>query len=343
MSQKNFIFLSNATGGIESFQINLINFLNENKFNTILIDKNKKIINKLKYKKFHKFYHCNVLMEFIRSIKILIKIKKQQNKDEFIFVISNTTIFSLYFILIKLLFKNTQILHFFHSHIYNINLIQLSAGFISSFFSIFSNKNIFVSNFTQNWWNNYFPLLRLGNQKVIKNFIKLPNRIYKNNYNKLNIGFIGRLEKEKGIEKFLKISKEINKRKINFYIFGNGSLKINKKKFKNLKIYSWSKKEIIYKKINVLFVTSKIENCPFTVIEAKAYGVPTITISQGGIGEIIKNYKDGIIINNKSSVKEIEKKFFFILKNYRFFEKNCLKNSKEFQLSNYKRKFLDVI
>ena len=173
MSQKNFIFLSNATGGIESFQINLINFLNENKFNTILIDKNKKIINKLKYKKFHKFYHCNVLMEFIRSIKILIKIKKQQNKDEFIFVISNTTIFSLYFILIKLLFKNTQILHFFHSHIYNINLIQLSAGFISSFFSIFSNKNIFVSNFTQNWWNNYFPLLRLGNQKVIKNFIKL--------------------------------------------------------------------------------------------------------------------------------------------------------------------------
>ena len=60
MPQKNFIFLSNATGGIETFQLNLINFLNKNKFNTILIDKNKKIINELSYKKFHKVYHCNV-------------------------------------------------------------------------------------------------------------------------------------------------------------------------------------------------------------------------------------------------------------------------------------------
>lgn len=343
MPQKNFIFLSNATGGIETFQLNLINFLNKNKFNTILIDKNKKIINELSYKKFHKVYHCNVLMEFIKSIKILLKIKQKRRKEEFIFVISNTTIFSLYFILIKLLFKNVKILHFFHSHIYNLNLIQLSAGFISSFFSIFSNKSIFVSNFTQNWWNNYFPLLRLSKQKVVKNFIKLPNKIYKNNYSKLNIGFIGRLEKEKGIEKFLEISKEINNKKINFYIFGNGSLNINKKKFKNLKIYNWSKKEIIYKKINLLLVTSKIENCPFTVLEAKAYGVPTVTISQGGIKEIIKNYKDGIILSKKTSIIEIEKKIFYLLKNYRFFEKNCLKNCKDYQLDNYKREFLNFI
>ena len=43
------------------------------------------------------------------------------------------------------------------------------------------------------------------------NYLSLPKRIYKNNFKKL-IGFIGRLEKEKGIQKFLKVANNINKK-----------------------------------------------------------------------------------------------------------------------------------
>ena len=95
------------------------------------------------------------------------------------------------------------------------------------------------------------------------------------------------------------------------------------------------KKEKIYNKINLLFVTSKIENCPLSVLEAKSYGIPTITISKGGIKEIIKNYKDGIILDQNISIKKIEKNLINILNKLNFYRKNCIKNSKNFSINNY--------
>ena len=70
----------------------------------------------------------------------------------------------------------------------------------------------------------------------------------------------------------------------------------------------------MYQKIDVLFVTSKIENCPLSVIEAKSYGIPTVTISKGGIKEIIRNRRDGLILNKKSSLEEIKNKILSLKK-----------------------------
>ena len=91
----------------------------------------------------------------------------------------------------------------------------------------------------------------------------------------------------------------------------------------------------MYQKIDVLFVTSKIENCPLSVIEAKSYGIPTVTISKGGIKEIIRNKRDGLILNKKSSLEEIKNKILSLKKNYNFYKKNCLENSTNFELDNY--------
>ena len=97
----------------------------------------------------------------------------------------------------------------------------------------------------------------------------------------------------------------------------------------------------MYQKIDVLFVTSKIENCPLSVIEAKSYGIPTVTISKGGIKEIIRNRRDGLILNKKSSLEEIKNKILSLKKNYNFYKKNCLENSTNLELDNYK-KFLNL-
>ena len=71
--------------------------------------------------------------------------------------------------------------------------------------------------------------------------------------------------------------------------------------------------EIIYKKFGILLVTSPIENCPFSVLEAKSYGIPTLSISDGGIREIVKNNKDGIILNLKD-LQNVKKSLFKIVK-----------------------------
>ena len=192
------------------------------------------------------------------------------------------------------------------------------------------------------WWNTYFPLTKLANQSVLYNYIHIPKNIKIKKPNKLNIGFVGRLEKEKGIDTFINITKNITNSYLNFYIFGEGSMKLDKKYLKKIKIFKWTKKNEIYKKINVLFVTSEIENCPLNVLEAKSYGIPTITISNGGIKEIIQHNKDGFILDKNTSCDKIEDKFIKILNNYKFYGKNCLKNSKKFDVKNYE-KFIKII
>lgn len=333
------IFITNASGGIATFQSNLVNFFSKNKIYTTLIDKSLDTIKELKSNKYNKFYRCNVLKDYKKIVNIFLSMRKNNLKKK-IFIISNPTIFSIYFLIIKLLFNNSKIIVFYHSHIYKINLHQITVSFISS---IFSKTNIYVSKFTKKWWNTFFPFSKLNNQKVIYNYISLPKKIPRKDYSRLNIGFVGRFEKEKGIEKFLEIASSIRNKKFCFHIFGSGSIKVNKTKYKNIKLHKWSKKELIYKKINTLFVTSKIENCPFTVLEAKSYGIPTITISEGGIKEIIKNNHDGIVLDKNTDKRHIEVKLNYLLENFKKFERKCIKNSKKFDLSNYNYKIFDII
>ena len=104
-----------------------------------------------------------------------------------------------------------------------------------------------------------FSSYKLANKSVLYNYIHIPKNIKIKKPNKLNIGFVGRLEKEKGIDTFINITKNITNSYLNFYIFGEGSMKLDKKYLKKIKIFKWTKKNEIYKKINVLFVTSELK------------------------------------------------------------------------------------
>lgn len=333
---KTFIFLSNATGGIATYQSNIINFLIKKNYNTLLVDKkfNQTENNLEKKTKNHKLILADILWNFFRGINVLKEIKEKKNKEN-IFIISNNVIFSIYFPIIKLFFKKPKILLVYHSHLYNFSFVQIFFGLTSSILSLMSNRVLFVSKFTKRWWNTYFPLTKLANQSVMYNYTYTRKKIKKKKTNKLNIGFVGRLEKEKGIDTFINIANNITNSLFKFYIFGEGSIKLDKKYKKKIKIYKWTKKHVIYKKIDVLFVTSEIENCPFNVLEAKSYGIPTITISNGGIEEIIQNKEDGFILNKDTRYDKIEDKFLKIFNNYKFYSKNCFKNSKKFDVKNY--------
>ncbi len=334
MKKENFIFLSNSTGGIKTFEENLVEFFANKEIPSIIVNKKN-----IQQKKCVKFYKCNILREFFKFIKILIILKKKTINKKNIFIISNPTIFAIYFLFINIIFKRPRIIFFFHSHLIKINFLQVLSGIFSSFFSIFIYKTIFVSNFTKNWWNLYFPFTRLSNNFVQYNKIPKPKKNFKKDYKKIKIGFVGRLNNEKGLKEFLYISKILNSKNIKFYIFGDGPIKINRKKFNNINIFKWTKKETIYRKINILMVTSKTENCPLNVLEAKSYGIPTITISDGGIKEIIKNNRDGIILKKNIKRKKLVESINMIFNNYKKFEKNCVEESKKFYLENYKKRF----
>ena len=77
-------------------------------------------------------------------------------------------------------------------------------------------------------------------------------------------------------------------------------------------------------------MTSPIENCPFNVLEAKSYGIPTLCIlTKGGINEIIRDKFDGLIINSEKKFINLQKFILTIKNNYKFFSKNSFKESKK--------------
>jgi glycosyltransferase involved in cell wall biosynthesis len=332
-----FVVISNAIAGIETYENNLIKLLINNKKKIhLIINKNRRINHKTEYK-YKTLHFCDAIWEPAKVLKYIYKIKKKITNEQIIFIISNPAILVFYFLILKLLFKNKKIIFTKHSHITKISLFQITINLISSFLSNFTDKTIFVSEFTRDWWFKYFFLYRFSKNTVIHNFIYIPKNIKKIKLtDNFNIGFIGRIEEEKGYSRFLEIAKKIKNSKLKFFIYGNTQSQKNSNRY--FKFCGWKSQKRMYKNIHLLLVTSPIENCPFTVLESKSYSIPTLSISKGGIREIIKNKKDGILLNNETSIENIEKNIMYIKNNYNFFSKNCYNNSKRFNIKFLEKK-----
>ena len=170
------------------------------------------------------------------------------------------------------------------------------------------------------------------------NSVELSDKINSKN-RRFSIGFIGRLTREKGLNKFLDIAYE-NRKKFVFKIFSDEKLKKNIKQKKFIKYYYNKNISTIYKNIDLLLITSPIENCPYTVLEAKSYGIPTLVYkTKGGINEIIKNNFDGIIIKDKKNIRVFDY-IIKIKKNYKFFSSNAFSNSKKFNAKTKIKKLI---
>jgi len=321
------IFISNAFGGIKTFQNTLIKFINKKEVECILIDE--KLFKNSK-KKEVKFYKINVLREISNTFKILQKIKEENKYKNNIFIFSNPIVFTIYFLYIKLFFNNKKIFFFAHSHLTKKGILLYLCTLLSGLFFLFCNKIFYVSKFTKKYWDKKYFFPKFSKNTIQYNSVELPRKINRSNSSKFRIGFVGRVEREKGLNKFLEIAYE-NKDKFLFNIFSSNQITLNNNQKKYLKFFLNRSASTIYKNIDLLLVTSPIENCPFSVLEAKSYGVPSLVYhTEGGINEIIKNNYDGIIINSgKKKIKVINyiNKIKF---NYKFFSYNAYNSAKKY-------------
>ena len=153
-----------------------------------------------------------------------------------------------------------------------------------------------------------------------------PPSFQKKNLNKkyekkkfFNLLTIGRLTKEKGYDTLINIISEINFKNYQLTIIGDGPEKENLKKLvaeKKLKtkVFFLGKKKNVnsYFKNSDLFINSSLfEGFPNVVVEALSFGVPVIcSNSHGGIGEILKNGKYGVIYKGQENLKKQIKNFF---------------------------------
>ncbi len=172
------------------------------------------------------------------------------------------------------------------------------------------NAIITINNPTNKLKENFFQFLNpCFKNEIIKNN---KNMVHKKNFkNGLNLIFVGRVEKNKGIDDLFKIFQKIGGMKnINsLTIIGESEKeKYYKQKAvatspKILMLGPLNRKDIfkIFLKSHVLILLSKSEGFPKVVMEAGVFGCVPIVSNFSGISDIIEHGSDGFIMDSHNS------------------------------------------
>lgn len=151
-----------------------------------------------------------------------------------------------------------------------------------------------------------FRVKRKRNNYYIPNAVNI-NQFFPNNNNHKYISYIGRLNKFKGCDLFLKICIQLHKnhKDLKFLIIGDGELKnkvIDLKKKLPITYLSYVKHSEIPKYFNqtgVIVNSSRFEGIATTLLEAASSGIPIVASNVGGNPEIVHHNKNGYLFENE--------------------------------------------
>ena len=135
--------------------------------------------------------------------------------------------------------------------------------------------------------------------------------------------YLGRLSKEKGIINLIKAFEKLDNGML--YIAGDGPEKenilefIKQKKLENkIKLLGFLNKgqvkDTVSKCSFIIVPSIWYENCPYSVLETMAIGKPVIGSNMGGIPELVKNEKTGLIYNF-DNIEELSEKMKLLFEN----------------------------
>ena len=188
----------------------------------------------------------------------------------------------------------------------------------SKFFILLSKINFIFSDLlvvesesvTMDWnMGRYDKKILKGNMYVDKNLF---HKVTEINDRKVIIGYIGRLTVDKGVLNFIKSIPLILKEESNveFLIVGEGQLQntINKMLTEmnleeHVKLEGWVEHNSLshlLNKLKLLILPSYTEGLPNIVLEAMASGTPVLASAIGGIPTLVKNNKNGFILEDNS-------------------------------------------
>ena len=115
------------------------------------------------------------------------------------------------------------------------------------------------------------------------------------------IGFVGRLSREKGPDRFIEISRHFPEQQ--FILFGDGpemsSLQQNLPKNVTLAGHQ-SDMANVWADISILIMPSRAEGLPLACLEAMVRGIPTLTTALGSLPEVIDHKKNGYLLSEFS-------------------------------------------
>ncbi|WP_026463369.1 glycosyltransferase family 4 protein [Adhaeribacter aquaticus] len=187
----------------------------------------------------------------------------------------------------------------------------------------------------------------INSVKVLKNTINFPENINRPTINNkvVNILFLGRLHESKGLEVIINAIKILNingyNTKFKLNICGKGPLEefifSEEKEIENIKFHGIvggkAKIEILSTCDIFLLPSLHGEGLPVALLEAMAYGLVPIVTTDGSMGYLIENGKNGLIVEKSNPIDLAEK-----IKTLIFNENFCLllsNNARDYVKNNF--------
>lgn len=186
---------------------------------------------------------------------------------------------------------------------------------------------VFVSRFTdESWSRKYWWVKSHKSHHVIYNPICLDGQTQcLSKINPTRIGFVGRFSPEKQPELFARLSQDDE---TNSYIaWGEGMLLADlRNRYPRVFFKGQSMNQnAIYESFDILVLTSRFENCPMVILEARRRGIPCVAPRVGGIPEIVTHGVDGMLYDDYTP-QTIHQFIGQIQDSYDVFSTHCLQS-----------------
>lgn len=151
----------------------------------------------------------------------------------------------------------------------------------------------------------YQEKVRLGNLYVDQDFYRALTPF---EARPLTVGFVGRLNPEKGIMPLLEAAALLHKSGITFQIVGDGPLREKieaaheRAELSHLELVGWVNSDSLVEYLNrfrLLVLPTENEGVPNVVLEAMACGTPVLATGVDGIPDLIEHQVTGFILPNR--------------------------------------------
>lgn len=197
-----------------------------------------------------------------------------------------------------------------------------------------SQKNVFISQFTQNLYQSNGGTLCYDRDIVYHNCINLNNSNFleKEIHEEIILCCFVRDVPHKNIKGVLEVYrhlKRLHPKNIKLYL--TSKVKTDDPNIIQLENISDTERELIYQKSHLNLLLSldhsqkgNVEGFGLTVLEAGKYGVPTIAMATGGLVESVHDGRTGWLISN---TKNISKLYNEIKENYRSVSREVFKHT----------------